>query len=217
MLPKKRIEDLIKRINEIIEMGNSTLKTQKHYEMSGSYVDYHLYCGFRSAGLSFLERVFGTNHTYYNQFKEAVNSSTPDYVMAGMEILKATADEIRGGWMVTIKGLISGEILGDFIDLAKGAIDGNKDVAAVLVSAALEDTLKRLAVQQGLDVQDKDMSDVVGALKTKGLLQGAQGSLASGYIKLRNKSFHAEWDKIEKPEISSAISFTEQLLLEYFG
>jgi hypothetical protein len=52
--------------------------------------------------------------------------------------------------------------------------EGNKDVAAVLACAALEDALKRYATLNDLDVQDQSMQQVVGALKSKGLVSGAQ-------------------------------------------
>jgi len=53
---------------------------------------------------------------------------------------------------------------------AKLALDDNKDVAAVLACAALEDALKRVAIKNELDVDDKDMSEVINALKAGGVL-----------------------------------------------
>ena len=87
----------------------------------------------------------------------------------------------------------------------------------MLVSAALEDTLKRFALQNQLDVAEAEMAQVVNALKSKGLLKGPQASIVQSYVQLRNKAFHAEWDKIEKETVNSAISFTETFLLEHFS
>ena len=101
--------------------------------------------------------------------------------------------------------------------MARKALDDNKDAAAVLACAALEDALKRVAMKESLDVDDKDMSDVINALKTKGAIKGAQVPIVQSYVKLRNKAFHAEWDKIDKGSVSSVIGFTEQFLLSYFS
>lgn len=212
-----KLEDLVKRVDELIKMANEALNTAQYDEMGGSWVDTGLFQGFRAASLSFLERTFDAKHTYYKEFNTVVRHDDPKHVEAGKNILLAVKAEIAGGWLFTVKGLVSSEILADFIALAKESLDQSKDVAAVLVCAALEDALKRVAIQKGLGVEDKDMSEVINALKANGVIKGAQAPIAKGYAKLRNKAFHAEWDKIEKPEVSSAIGFTEQLLLEHFG
>ena len=95
--------------------------------------------------------------------------------------------------------------------------EGFKDVSAVLACAALEDSLKKLAKLNGLDVQDKEMSEVINALKSKSIIQGTQLKVLQSYTPLRNKSFHAEWDKLELPEIKSLISFNEEFLIKYFS
>ena len=110
-----------------------------------------------------------------------------------------------------------GGIFGDFITLAKESLDESKDVAAVLVSAALEDALKRLALQNDLDVDDANMEQVINALKSKGLLKGPQASIAKGYKELRKKAFHANWNKIDTTSVNSAIAFTESFILDKFS
>jgi hypothetical protein len=132
-------------------------------------------------------------------------------------ILKTIRADIEIGLVGDLRREIEGEVFADFITLAKRSLEENKDVSAVLVCAALEDTLKRLGVANGLDVEDKEMSQVINALKGKNLLGGAQAKIITSYLTLRNKAFHAEWGKIEKPEVSSAIGFTEQFLLKHFG
>lgn len=211
-----KLDELVKRVDEIIHMGNSVLASADYGEHYAT-VDSGKFAGFRAGSLSFLERTFGRGQTYYDEFSQKVNGPFPDQVKSGINVLQAVKDELAGGWVFDIKGLISAEILGDFIGLAKESLDENKDVAAVLVCAALEDALKRVAMQKGLDVEDKDMPEVINALKANGTFKGSQTSIAKGYVKLRNKAFHAEWDKIEKPEVSSAIGFTEQFLLQHLG
>lgn len=211
-----KLDDLAKRADELIKMAQYAIdrKTLSEY---GAYIDDGVYHGFRSGSLSFLEATFGANHAYYKEFDKTVISNGVSFISSGQHILQAAKAEIEGGWLFTLKGVVSAEIFGDFIALAKQTLDENKDVAAVLVCAALEDALKRVAIQKGLGVEDKDMSEVINALKANGVIKGAQAPIAKGYAKLRNKAFHAEWDKIEKPEVSSAIGFTEQFLLQHFG
>ena len=95
--------------------------------------------------------------------------------------------------------------------------ENNKDVAAVLASAALEDALKRHATSNGLAVDESTMSEVIGALKSKGLVSGAQKSMLSAMLQIRNLAMHAKWDKITKPDVSGLLGFVEQFLLTNFG
>jgi len=209
-------EDILKRIDELIGLGNEALSTEKD-EGFGSFVNNGKFRGFRSASLSFLENIFGPHQTYYKEFIEHVKVSGPSHTEAGINILKAAKAEIEGGWLFTVEGQVSAGIFADFIALAKEALDDNKDVAAVLACAALEDALKRVAIKENLDMDEKDMSEVINALKAKGVIKGAQAPIVQSYVKLRNKAFHAEWDKFDKESVSSVIGFTEQFLLTYFS
>lgn len=125
--------------------------------------------------------------------------------------------EIEAGLVESVEAEARGEIYADFIGLAKQALDQNsKDVAAVLASAALEDALKRFADSQGLDPSDKDMSEVISLLKGNQLLQKTESKVVQSYVTLRNKALHAEWDKINSPEVSSLIGYVEGFVLRHF-
>ena len=132
-------------------------------------------------------------------------------------IFIAAKEDYEGGYLFNLDSLISGEILGNFVALAKVALkENNKDVAAVLAAAALEDALKKFASLNELDVNDKVMQEVVSALKAKGLVSGAQKSLLDTMPKLRDYAMHANWDKIKPEDVSSIIGFVEQFLLSNF-
>ena len=129
--------------------------------------------------------------------------------------LKAAISE---GRIVNIQSEAQGEVLGDFLVLARKALDEEeKDVAAVLACAALEDALKRYARDQGLNVQDKNMQTVVKALKSKGVIPSLQGKLLDGYVQIRNKTFHAQWEEIDAAAVNSIIGFTEIFLVQHFS
>ena len=131
--------------------------------------------------------------------------------------LRTLLADIDSGFLVTLERRFVGEITGDFLSLAKLTFsDKQTGVAAVLASAAIEDAFKRLALANGLDVRDKDMPEVIGALSGKGLLSGAQLPVAKSYVQLRNKAMHAQFDKIDAAEVGSLIAFTEQFLLGNF-
>jgi len=132
-------------------------------------------------------------------------------------LLNTLKSDIKFNLIGSIKSQIAGEIYGDFISLAKSLVgDGYKDSAAVLACGALEDSMKKFATKNYIEAYDMDLSAVVNSLKSKGLLKGTQAGVVQSYVKLRNKTFHAQFDKIELPEVVSLISFIEIFVMENF-
>jgi hypothetical protein len=126
--------------------------------------------------------------------------------------------EIEAGLISSLVKEARGEILADFVSFSKEALnDGHKDVGAVLACAALEDCLKRYAESEGLSVDGKSMSEVISALKSAGKVRGPQGSLLQSFQTIRNKAFHAQWDKIGSEEIQGVIAFTQEFLVQKFS
>ena len=133
-------------------------------------------------------------------------------------VLRGYASDIAAGRLASLQLEYQGQVFADLVNTAKAAADaGAKDVAAVLAAAALEDTLKRYAEAKGLAVDDKELSDVIGALKSAGLLSAAQGSLLRGMIPFRNKALHAEWSKIAEADVKGVIAFVEEFLIRHFS
>ena len=166
-----------------------------------------------------IKAVFGENSPHYVNFTKILDQCTGDkYRINSLQgIFKSAKEDFEGGYVFNVDLRISGEVFGDFIVLAKQSLsEGYKDVAAVLASAALEDSLKRYALVNGLNVDNKQMTEVINALKSKGLVSGAQKSLLDAMPKIRNYALHADWEKISEPDVNSIIGYVEQFLLSKF-
>ncbi|MBL7884083.1 MAG: hypothetical protein JNL69_08435 [Bacteroidia bacterium] len=136
------------------------------------------------------------------------------YISGFLDTLKS---DIEFDFIESIEKKAAGEVYGDLLTLSKKLIDENsKEAAAVLACGALEDSLKKYAQHHGLNVFDSDLSQVINSLKSKSLLKGPQAGVVQSYVALRNKAFHAQFDKIEIPEIKSLIAFIESFLFENF-
>lgn len=176
--------------------------------------------------LSLLQKIYGNSNDHINNFQSQLsdfnyNDSSIKYkdileiCIAKLEFIKS---EIKLGLISSIEKEVTGEVVADFLSLArKSLVDNILEVSAVLSCASLEDILKRYAKSNSLNIEDKTMAEVINALKSKGLLSSAQDSILKGYTKIRNKVFHAEWDKIEKADISSIIGFSEEFVLKHFS
>jgi hypothetical protein len=167
-----------------------------------------------------LKLAFGESTVYPDTFenvlgKNRVNSNKAE---ALGDILSAAKADFDGGFAADLEASITGEIFADFVTLAKRALDEKqKDVAAVLASAALEDTLKRIGAANGLDVANKDMSAVISALKAARVIKGGVSKLLDRMPRIRKHAMHAEWTDITAEEVGSLVAFAEQLILTHFS
>ena len=135
--------------------------------------------------------------------------------------LSALNDDIGAGLVGNVAMRGSGEVLGDMLGLAKEAIanggEGQENVAAVLVTAAFEDTIRRLASAKAGVFDRPKLENVIGQLKSAGVLAGATLSTAAGYLKFRNDALHADWSNVDAATVQSCLAFVEGLLLQHFS
>src|SRR5258706_8784756 len=106
-----KVADLLKRLDQLLEHGQAVLKTG--YSTGGQYnVDYvkaPAMAGFRSACLSFIERVYEAAHPHFKQFTDQTENHYRSNAEQGIEILKAIRAEIAGGWLIGVKALVAAE------------------------------------------------------------------------------------------------------------
>lgn len=133
--------------------------------------------------------------------------------------LKNISEELDAGFAGTLQKSITAEVLTDHVGLSRRALedgsDDAKNVAAVLAAVAFEDTIRRLAINNGIPHKDK-LADVLNELKSQGILQGAQVGIANSYLNFRNSALHAQWDRVDRAGVASVLGFVEQLLLTQF-
>ena len=210
-------ETFSKRFQELDEKFES-LPIQ-YGEYSGNYYPDGSWQQWATSCQSLIKAVYGTNSPHYDNFIDSIGqcNGLEDRVNVIRGIFLSAKEDFEGGYVFNVELMVSGEIFGDFVALAKQSLaEGHKDVAVVLASAALEDALKSYATANGLNVDGKSMAEVVNALKSRGLVSGARKSLLDSMTRLRNYAMHADWDSISEPDANSAIGFVEQFLLTEF-
>jgi len=189
-------------------------------QYSGRYVTKGKWHQWATSAENLIKASFGEASPHFGNFSKLYEqcSGSEDDVASLFSVFSSAKEDFVGGYVFNVDLRVSGEVFGDFVSLARTALsEGHKDVAAVLACAALEDALKRFGVSHGLAVSDKDMSEVINALKGAGLVAGAQKTLLNAMPRIRNIALHAEWGKIAEPDVNSVIGFVEQFLLTKFS
>jgi hypothetical protein len=130
-------------------------------------------------------------------------------------------EEVEAGLLTSVERRVTSDVLSDFLQLARTALDENsedaKNVAAVLAAAAYEDTIRRIAKEHAGVIGRDKLDKVITALKDAGLLVSPQLGIAMSYLSFRNHALHAEWDKIDRASVTSVLGFVQELLLKRFS
>ena len=135
--------------------------------------------------------------------------------------LRAMREDVSGGLVgsLTLRG--AGEVLADMLGLAKEAIadgsDGAKNVAAVLIAASYEDTVRKLGSELANVTDRTKLQSVFTELKKAKVLEGASHSTGLGFLKFRNDALHAHWDKLDEAVTGSCLAWVEALLQKHFS
>jgi hypothetical protein len=135
--------------------------------------------------------------------------------------LRNLKGEVETGLIGNLRLEITGEVLGDFLMLAKSSLDEGteegKNVSAVLTAAAFEDLIRRMgATFCGIQTRD-ELHKIVVALKTKGVLVGAQFGTVQAQLQFRNDALHADWKKIDAIGVKTVMLLVQELLLKHFS
>jgi hypothetical protein len=209
------IERLLQRVDELIEMGNAVLRTRRHINRHQELVDSGMIKGFRAASLSFIEKVYGREHPHFTEFSENTKSYFPRDVECGSAILKAIRGEIEGGWLFTVRGLVTAEVFTDFMDMAEYLLEsGYKDPAAVIAGSTLEGHLRQLCMKNGVPVvKQKDGKDVPQKADQLNIDLAKAEVYAkldlknvTAWLDLRNKAAHGEYTVYNADQVKGMIT-----------
>lgn len=146
------------------------------------------------------------------------NQAEWDIFQLSCGAIKNTVAEINAGLITSIRLSITGEVLADLIIMAQEALSERKvAVAAVLTSAAFEDCMRRLAQEKAGLTDRIKLELVIAELKDKGVLLGGERGIAQSFLKFRNDSLHADWDKVEDSQVSSCLALLNSLIIKHLS
>lgn len=209
------VNQLVDRAEQLIEQGLDVVKTTHRLPNTmGEWVDLGKMKGFRAAALSFIEMLYGTTHSYYREFDTATNGASPEIAKMGIEIIRSIHNEILGGWLTSIKGLITAEVFSDFFEMAEHLlVNGYKDAAAVIIGSTLEEHLRQLCIRHSIDTTikkgDADVAKSADALNADLAKAGVYNKLdqknVTAWLDLRNKAAHGHYGEYNEEQVKNML------------
>lgn len=197
-------ENLLKRIDHLINQGQNVIKTHMYEDIVRDYVSHGLQMGFRSGALSFIENLYSSQHNYYKDFDETVKGDGLSESESGVNILTSIKSEIENDWLLSIKELVTSEIFADFLEMSRHFLDLKyKDPAAVMIGSILEEHLRQLCNKHSVNTTFERNGDLIA--KKANLLNddlvkaGAYGVLeqknVTAWLDLRNRAAHGKYEE----------------------
>ncbi len=205
------INNLVNRADQLIELGQGVLKTTHRIEGNSlEWIDLGKMKGFRAASLSFIEMLYGTGHTYYREFDKSTGGAGPSDAQMGIEIIRSIKSEINGGWLISVKGLITAEVFSDFFEMGEHLLSNDyKDAAAVIIGSTLEEHLRQLCIRSSIETTikkgDTDVAKSADALNADLAKANIYNKLdhksVTAWLDLRNKAAHGKYDEYNREQV----------------
>jgi len=216
----KKLEDLIIRAGELVALAKEALAHKSTGEW-GSHVRSADFTNVRSSALSFIEMVYGREHSHYREFDAKV-ADVGDYHMEyAVGILTAIQTELATGWLTTTGSLVSAEIFSDFLEMAGYLLtEGYKDAAAVMIGGVLEEHLRQLARKAGIKVEElkdgkptpRKVESLNADLYTGGIYSKLDNKGVTAWLDLRNKAAHAKYSEYGHEQVAVMLTGVQDFL-----
>ena len=131
-------------------------------------------------------------------------------------LLRSVEQEANAGLLTRLEDQVIATTMDEFLDHSSHYHKGGKvREAAVLASAVLEDTIKRIAQKNGLDPKGLSLDPLIDELTKGEIFTQVKSKRLKAYASVRNHALHAEWEQIDLKDVGAQISGLREVIDEY--
>ena len=180
-------------------------------------------------GGQLIRRLYGSDSQHFQTFKLATEDKYfttmhDEYcspIASVVGVFKAVEHDIKSGMLANFRSLAQAEIFADFLEMAEHLHrEKYKDAAAVLLGAVLEDSLRKIADVNGVDVLNSKgkpltIDPLNAALAKKGLYNALVQKQITSWANLRNDAAHGHFDKYDSAQVQQMLLFVQKFCADY--
>ncbi|UCV27295.1 hypothetical protein [Ferribacterium limneticum] len=211
---------VLKRIDELVTRGTATVRSQSHedYWMRDVVASQSWF----SSAANSIQQVAPTDSFYRAELDRLVSNENlkGGFPRATMEkmlgLLQSVQLEAQAGLLIKLEDQVVATAFDDFLDhAALYHKSGKTKEAAVLASAVLEDTVKRIAVKSNIAPSGLSLEPLIDELAKQSVFTAVKAKRLKSFSAVRNHALHAEWDKLDIKDVGAQISGLRELLDEH--
>lgn len=213
-------DHVLKRIDELISRGNAAARSQSSQDYWMKDV-VEAQSWFSSAANA-IHQVAPPGSFYMAELQRIVEHEElrRGFPISSVEkllgLLQSVQLEAQAGLLVKLEDQVVASAFDDFLDHAKQYHKAGKiNEAAVLASAVLEDTIKRIARKAEIAVGGVSLEPLIDELTKRSIFTQVKAKRLKSYAAVRNHALHAEWEKLDIRDVGAQLSGLRELLDEH--
>ncbi len=144
-----------------------------------------------------------------------------DHISAMNGIIKAVQNDYEKGLLVNFRKLLQAEIFADFLEMGEYLLKENyKDAAAVVIGSVLEDTLRKLAISNGINILKSNgdymtLEPLNMELAKANVYDKLIQKQITSWGDLRNKAAHGHYSEYDKQQVEMMLLFVQKFCSDY--
>lgn len=208
------------RLHALIEEGKNLVAKSRKSEAGGSYIPHPVEVeAWHVKTRNILLTLFGEDKAHYQLYESYMvskDSNNAYRVNRVVGLLTGALDDLENGFLQGQEFIVAGEVFDSVLEQAKFLNSGNyKDPAAVLTRVVLEDALKRLAKDTGIDDSQK-ASKLNDDLKSAGKYSQPQWRRIQAMLDVGNAAAHGKFNTFTESDVTLMIEDVERFLAAHF-
>lgn len=220
---------ITQEIEEIIATGEKLVADASVSENWLTYDRVQELMSITARGGQLIRRLYGPDSQYFQMFKSTtenedftiMHSNYYRHVASVVGILKGIEHDIKSGMLTNFRSLVQAEIFADFLDMAEHLLrEGYKDASAVLLGAVLEDSLRKIADVNGVNILNSKgkplTSDPLNAaLAKKDVYNALVQKQITSWANLRNDAAHGHFDRYDSAQVQQMLLFVQKFCADH--
>ncbi len=156
-----------------------------------------------------------------NEYFYEIHSKNYRHLGVIQGCIKALYDDYKAGLLIDLKSLLISEVFGDFLEMAEYLLrEGYKDPSAVIIGAVLEDSLRKLALRNGISLDKNDgspktMEPLNQELYKSSIYDKLIQKQITSWADLRNKAAHGQFDKYDQTQVEMMLLFVQKFCSDF--